>query len=82
MGYFLICTLQNLSEANEKLEVQNKQMQKNLKESAEEMEQMTDEYNRMKLIVQQTDKTVDQFKREKDQLLFQARPCVTPSDQI
>lgn len=71
--------IQNLSEANEKLEVQNKQMQKNLKESAEEMEQMTDEYNRMKLIVQQTDKTVDQFKREKDQLLFQVQDL---SDQL
>ncbi|XP_069760411.1 centrosomal protein of 290 kDa isoform X2 [Narcine bancroftii] len=65
--------IQNLSEVNEKLEAQNKQMQKNLKESAQEMEQMTDEYNRMKLIVQQTDKTVDQFKEEKDQLLFQVQ---------
>ncbi|XP_078273319.1 centrosomal protein of 290 kDa isoform X2 [Rhinoraja longicauda] len=71
--------IQNLSEANEKLEVQNKQMQTNLKESAQEMEQMTDEYNRMKLIVQQTDKTVDQFKREKDQLLFQVQDL---SDQL
>ncbi|XP_067906371.1 centrosomal protein of 290 kDa isoform X2 [Heterodontus francisci] len=65
--------IQNLSEANDKLEAQNKHLQKNLEESVQEMEKMTDEYNKMKLIVQQNDSAMDQFKREKGQLLFQVQ---------
>ncbi|XP_041072156.1 centrosomal protein of 290 kDa isoform X2 [Carcharodon carcharias] len=65
--------IQNLSEANETLETQNKQLQENLEESVQEMEKMTDEYNKMKLIVQQTDSAMDQFKREKEQLLLQVQ---------
>ncbi|XP_038636318.1 centrosomal protein of 290 kDa isoform X3 [Scyliorhinus canicula] len=65
--------IQNLSEANDKLEAQNKQLRENLEESVQEMEKMTDEYNKMKLIVQQTDSAMDEFKREKGQLLLQVQ---------
>ncbi|XP_060135674.1 centrosomal protein of 290 kDa isoform X3 [Zootoca vivipara] len=63
--------IQNLTEANEKLEAQNQEMRKNLEESVQEMEKMTDEYNKMKLIVQQSDIVMDQLRKEKEQYKFQ-----------
>lgn len=69
--FYLI--LQNLTEANEKLDIQNQEMRKNLEESVQEMEKMTDEYNRMKLIVQQSDIVMDQLRKEKEQYKFQVR---------
>lgn len=71
MTFYLI--LQNLTEANEKLDIQNQEMRKNLEESVQEMEKMTDEYNRMKLIVQQSDIVMDQLRKEKEQYKFQVR---------
>ncbi|XP_069085718.1 centrosomal protein of 290 kDa [Pleurodeles waltl] len=63
--------IQNLTEANEKLELQNQEMTKNLEESVQEMEKMTDEYSRMKLVVQQTDSAMDQLRKEKEQYRLQ-----------
>lgn len=63
--------MQNLTEANEKLDIQNQEMRKNLEESVQEMEKMTDEYNKMKLIVQQSDSVMDQLRKEKEQYKFQ-----------
>ncbi|XP_042323117.1 centrosomal protein of 290 kDa isoform X5 [Sceloporus undulatus] len=63
--------IQGLTEANEKLEVQNQEMRKNLEESVQEMEKMTDEYNKMKLIVQQSDIVMDQLRKEKEQYRLQ-----------
>uniref|UniRef100_A0A7N4NY10 Centrosomal protein of 290kDa coiled-coil region domain-containing protein n=1 Tax=Sarcophilus harrisii TaxID=9305 RepID=A0A7N4NY10_SARHA len=60
--------IQNLTEANEKIEIQNEEMRKNLEESVQEMEKMTDKYNRMKIIVQQTDDLMDQLKKERLQV--------------
>ncbi|XP_010131875.1 PREDICTED: centrosomal protein of 290 kDa-like, partial [Buceros rhinoceros silvestris] len=71
--------IQNLTEANEKLDVQNQEMRKNLEESVQEMEKMTDEYNKMKLIVQQSDTIMDQFRKEKEQYKFQVQEL---SDQL
>uniref|UniRef100_A0A4W3IQC9 Centrosomal protein 290 n=1 Tax=Callorhinchus milii TaxID=7868 RepID=A0A4W3IQC9_CALMI len=65
--------IQNITEANEKLEAQTKDLQRNLEESVQEMEKMTDEYNKMKLIVQHSDSIVDQNRREKEQLTLQVQ---------
>ncbi|XP_070611887.1 centrosomal protein of 290 kDa isoform X3 [Erythrolamprus reginae] len=63
--------IQNLTEANEKLEAQNQEMRKNLEESVQEMENMTDEYNKMKFVVQQSDIAMDQLSKEKEQYRLQ-----------
>ncbi|XP_050771508.1 centrosomal protein of 290 kDa [Gymnogyps californianus] len=71
--------IQHLTEANEKLDFQNQEMRKNLEESVQEMERMTDEYNKMKLIVQQSDIVMDQLRKEKEQYKFQVQEL---SDQL
>ncbi|XP_051857035.1 centrosomal protein of 290 kDa-like isoform X8 [Antechinus flavipes] len=60
--------IQNLTEANEKIEIQNQEMKKNLEESVQEMEKMTNKYNKMKIIVQQNDVLIDQLKKERLQV--------------
>ncbi|XP_064139833.1 centrosomal protein of 290 kDa isoform X8 [Loxodonta africana] len=65
--------IQALTEANEKIEVQNQEMRKNLEESVQEMEKMTDDYNRMKAIVHQTDNVMDQLKKENEHYRLQVQ---------
>ncbi|NXO39788.1 CE290 protein, partial [Locustella ochotensis] len=71
--------IQNLTEANEKLEIQNQEMRKNLEESVQEMEKMTDEYSKMKIIVQQSDIIMDELRKETDRYKFQVQDL---SDQL
>lgn len=53
--------IENLVKVNEKIQVQNEEMRKkNLEESVQEMEQMTDGYLRVKLSVHHTDTVGDQ----------------------
>ncbi|XP_075712918.1 centrosomal protein of 290 kDa [Rhinoderma darwinii] len=63
--------IQSLSEANERLEAQNQEMTKNLEESVQEMEKMTDEYSKMKLMVQHSDSVMDQLRKEKEHYRLQ-----------
>ncbi|XP_031551739.1 centrosomal protein of 290 kDa-like [Actinia tenebrosa] len=62
-----------LQEENEALGEQFRNVKKELQESAAEMDKMTDEYTKLKLILQQSDLILDEMRRERDALRAQVQ---------
>jgi len=62
-----------LQEANDELEDRIKSIQKELEESTTEMTKMTDEYTKLKTILQQSDMIIDDMRKERDALRAQVQ---------
>jgi len=62
-----------LQEANDELEDRIKSAEKELEESTAEMNKMTDEYTKLKTILQQSDMIIDDMRKERDALRAQVQ---------
>ena len=69
--YLYFYVIQSLADANAELEDKLKDVQKDLEESAMEMDKMTDEYTKVKTVLQQTDQIVEEMRKDRDVLRAQ-----------
>ena len=60
-----------MSDANAELEEKLKDVRTDLQDSAIEMDRMTEEYTKLKMVLQQTDKIVEEMRKERDVLRAQ-----------
>ena len=69
--YLYFYVIQSLADANAELEDKLKDVRKDLEESAMEMDKMTDEYTKLKTVLQQTDQIVEEMRKDRDVLRAQ-----------
>lgn len=62
-----------LQEANDDLEERMKNTEKELQEATAEMDKMTDEYTKLKIVLQQSDMIIDDMRKERDTLRAQVQ---------
>lgn len=62
-----------LQEANDDLEERMKNTEKELQEATAEMDKMTDEYTKLKIVLQQSDMIIDDMRKERDALRAQVQ---------
>lgn len=70
-GKFVNISPQSLSDANAELEDKFKNVRTDLQDSALEMDRMTEEYTKLKMVLQQTDRIVEEMRKERDVLRAQ-----------
>ena len=63
-----------MSDANSELEDKLKEVRTDLQDSAIEMDRMTEEYTKLKMVLQQTDEVVEEMRKERD--VLRAQVCV------
>ena len=68
---YLNFDMQTLSDANAELEEKLKDVRTDLQDSAVEMDRMTEEYTKLKMVLQQTDRIVEEMRKERDVLRAQ-----------
>ncbi len=68
-----LCSIrfQSLSDANAELEEKLKDVRTDIQDSAIEMDRMTEEYTKLKMVLQQTDSIVEEMRKERDVLRAQ-----------
>lgn len=71
LGKSVNISLQSLSDANAELEEKFKTVRTDLQDSALEMDRMTEEYTKLKMVLQQTDGIVEEMRKERDVLRAQ-----------
>ena len=70
---YLNFDMQTLSDANAELEEKLKDVRTDLQDSAVEMDRMTEEYTKLKMVLQQTDRIVEEMRKERDVLRAQVQ---------